>query len=373
MPNPTRGRDLRTRLRTAVSRLVTHERHEGATVLVVTSGWPNPDNPAHCVFIKRQMESIAAQGLVYDVLFIRGYRSALAYPLAGLLMALRNFTGGWDYRLVHAHGGEASLSAAMYRRAPLVTSYLGGDLLGNSTRPDGKITPRAALRRWFIRQHARLSARTITKSLEMERALPRSIQSRNTVVPNGVNTSIFRPIPRDAARAELGWDDGRVVLYAANPEELRKRYALSSDAVDRAREQLDDIRLVVAHRLEPDLVPLYMNAADCLVLLSWMEGSPNVVKEALMCDLPVVATPVGDIPELLEPVTPSFIVEPTVEAVAAALVECCATPQRSDGYARSAHLAEDVIAGRVLDLYRELAPDVAAVDVPRVDAVAEAA
>jgi glycosyltransferase involved in cell wall biosynthesis len=157
------------------------------------------------------------------------------------------------------------------------------------------------------------------------------------------------------ARTTLGWPaKGRVALYVADPAELRKRYALSVASVERARTILPDLRLVVAHQINPSLIPIYMNAADCLVLLSRMEGSPNVVKEALMCNLPIIATKVGDIPELLCDVEPSSCVDPTVEAVSAALVTYLRVPSRSNGRARSGRVAADAISDRLLAIYASM-------------------
>ena len=46
-------------------------------------------------------------------------------------------------------------------------------------------------------------------------------------------------------------------------------------------------------------IPLWISASDILVLPSLSEGRPNVVLEALACEVPVVATDVGGIPELM--------------------------------------------------------------------------
>ena len=340
----------------SINSLVTFEPvHENPDVLVVTSGWPRPDNPSHCVFIRRQMDSLAECGVRYETMFIHGYRSSLAYLVASLKLAALNFRGR-RYRLVHAHGGEAVLAACFYRKAPLLASYLGGDILGNSVRPDARITLGQRLRRSIIRRSAHVASATITKSSEMERALPGSARKRNTVIPNGVDINLFRPVEREVARGLLGWDqDERIALFVGNPAELRKRYELAEAGVAEAQRTLGDIRLAVAHRVDPDLTPTYMNGADCLIHLSWMEGSPNVVKEALMCNLPVVATPVGDIPELLRGVEPSFVVQPACESVAHAIVSCLRSPRRSNGRTRSARLASDAIAREVMTVYERLA------------------
>ena len=339
--------------------LLTWERRDHrADVLVVTNGWPNEDNDTYCVFIKRQMESLVALGLRCDVLFIRGYRSPLAYPLAAARLLGWSLAGGRRYRLVHAHSGEAALAAAFYRRVPLLVSYLGDDLLGT---PDAaaRISRASRVRRFVVRRHSRLASRTITKSREMETALPLALRARNSVLPNGVDTSVFRPQDRLAARQELGWDsDARVVLFAADPAVPRKRFWLATAAVEHARAELPTIQLEVARRVRPERMPLLMNAADCLLHTSSIEGSPNVVKEALMCNLPVIATPAGDVEELLDGVAPSNVCKPSEGALSAALVECLRNPRRSNGRETAARLDATVIAVSLLSLYRDLAPDI---------------
>jgi teichuronic acid biosynthesis glycosyltransferase TuaC len=337
--------------------LLTLERQDpDAVVLVVTSGWPNEDNDAYCVFIKRQVESLVDRGVRFDVLFIRGYRSKLAYLLAALQLAYWSVAGRRHYRLVHAHGGEAALAAWFYRRAPLLVSYLGDDLLGTPD-PYGSISRRSRFRRGLFRRHSRAAAGTITKSREMEAVLPPASRVRNTVLPNGVDTDLFQPADREAARHKLGWDaEARIVLFAADPAVPRKRYWLAKAAVEDARRYLDDIQLEVVRRVAPDHVPVLINAADCLLLTSSIEGSPNVVKEALMCNLPVIATPSGDVRELLAGVIPAYICEPSAQVLSEALVECLREHRRSNGRKMSQWLDARVVADSLLAVYRSLAP-----------------
>ena len=189
----------------------------------------------------------------------------------------------------------------------------------------------------------------------MEAALPKDVQHRNSVIPNGVDSNHFCPTDKAQARRRLGWEaDERVVLFVGDPCELRKRFALAHAAVESAKLTLSRIRLAVAHGVEPDMVPTYMNAADCLVHLSWMEGSPNVVKEALMCNLPVIATAVGDVAELLEGVEPSFVVAPDRDEVAGALVSCLRASARSNGRSKAKWLDADRVAQRVVGVYERV-------------------
>jgi glycosyltransferase involved in cell wall biosynthesis len=338
-----------------LSGLVTLERQDpAAEVLIVTNGWPLPDMPMYGVFTKRQVESIVALGVRCDVLFIRGYLSPIAYAVAAVRLAALNFRRP-RYRLVHAHGGESALSAGSYRLAPLLVSYCGDDLLGTS-RADGSYSVKSRLRRTLLRQHARFVRATITKSHQMEVTLPSTVRGRNRVIPNGVNPALFRPIGRDSARQMLGWDrDGRVALFLGDPTIPGKRYWLAEVACARAARTFADIRLHAATNIEPDDVPVYLSAADCLILTSSTEGSPNAVKEALMCDLPVVTTRVGDVDELLAGVEPSYICD-TEEELSEALVNCLSDPRRSNGRTASSRLALDQVAERVVAVYRTLAP-----------------
>jgi teichuronic acid biosynthesis glycosyltransferase TuaC len=328
--------------------------NERADVLVVTSSWPLREKPAYGVFIKRQLDSLEAAGVHCDVFLIHGYRSRVAYPVAALRLAALAASRRRRYRVVHAHGGEAATVAWFYRAAPLIVSYCGDDLLGT---PDehGTISFGARVKARLLRQHARLAAATITKTEEMERVLPRSARAANTVIPNGVDPAEFRPMSQAAARRELGWDgDERVVLFAADANVLRKRFWLAEAACHEAQARVPNLRLRQASGVPASQMPLLMNAADCLLLTSVHEGSPNVVKEALMCNLPVVATRVGDVALLLEGVEPSAIAEPTPLALADALVECLEPARRSNGRERSGWFESSRIAERILAKYREV-------------------
>src|SRR6202011_4163689 len=104
----------------------------------------------------------------------------------------------------------------------------------------------------------------------------------------------------------------------------------------------------------PELMPDLYNAADVLVHSSVSEGSPNVVKEALACNLPVVATAAGDIPDLLDGVDPSAVCDADPETLAAEIVRCVHAGARSNGAERVADLGLDRITQRTLACYRSV-------------------
>lgn len=335
-------------------RWATLERNDPhAQVLIVTSGWPHDRDPAYGIFIRRQVDAAAARGVRMDVVVIRGYRSRLAYPAATLLLSVLNLRRS-AYSLVHAHGGEAALAARLYVRAPLLASYLGDDLLG-TPRLDASFPISTRIRRAIIRMHSLLTNATITKSAEMQAALPALTRRRNLILPNGVDRKAFSPVARSDARQRLGWPiDEPVVLFVGNPGIPRKRYPLAEAACGYAQRRISGLRLHVVNGVPPDHLPLLMSAADCLLLTSSVEGSPNVVKEALMCDLPVIATRVGDVSELLEGVEPSFVVEADPDELGKAVLRCLEQAARSNGRARSTWLSSEAITERLVRLYSDL-------------------
>ena len=190
----------------------------------------------------------------------------------------------------------------------------------------------------------------------MELRLPEPCRGRNRILPAGIELGRFRPLPRDDARRRLGWPlSERVVLFAGNPELAVKNYALAEAADSRLAERLDDVRLRVAWGNPPDEMPLFMSAADVLLLPSRSEGSPNVVKEAMAAELPVVATPVGDVDELLRGVPGSHVRPADPAALAEALslaLEHGRSPQ-----ARRAVAPLDIaaVARRTIEIYESVA------------------
>jgi glycosyltransferase involved in cell wall biosynthesis len=175
------------------------------------------------------------------------------------------------------------------------------------------------------------------------------------VVPNGVDVSLFRPIDRLQARRRLGWEqDARHVLFAGNPADPAKGWKLAAAALDIAGARLPfSVRMTGLSGIAADEVPLHMNASDVMLVTSHSEGSPNTVKEAMACDLPVVSVPVGDVPDLLAGVSSSGVYARDPAALADALLPYLLAPVRSDGRAALIRRGLDLpsVAGRVVAIY----------------------
>ena len=151
--------------------LVTCERRdEGSRLLAITNLWPYEGQPAFGPFISAAVDELRKQGLACDVLFIRGYRSPVAYLAGAVASLLLPLAYPHKYLLVHCHGGETALAARFFLGRPVLVSYLGTDLLGARVGGLGLRT-KYWLRSRVLRMHAATMSATTTKSLEMETLL----------------------------------------------------------------------------------------------------------------------------------------------------------------------------------------------------------
>jgi glycosyltransferase involved in cell wall biosynthesis len=320
--------------------------------LIITNLWPTSQKPAYGPFVKRSVDGLEALGIKGDVLFVHGYMGKSAYVCAAIIVTL--LSAEKRYRLVHAHGGETALIARFYASAPVIASYLGSDLLA----PTENGWP-VRIRSTILRRHAALMTATTTKSRHMESVLPRAARRRNRIIPDGVELRKFTPIDRDVARMHLNWSRAAsVVLFAGRADPI-KRLWLAREAVELARRELPDLELAVVSTAAPGEMPLYYSAADCLLHTSSSEGSPNVIKEALACNLPIVATPAGDIEELVKRAHPGAVVPAEARALAIELVRCCRVPTRSNGRTLTNGLDLESAAIATLDFYRSVKRDFA--------------
>ena len=178
---------------------------------------------------------------------------------------------------------------------------------------------------------------------------PWAVREPVAVLPCGVDTGRFRPIPRPEARDALGLDaDGPYLLFPADPRRTEKRY-------DRARGVAGQTPLLALGDVEPSQVPLWVNAANAVLVPSEREGFGLAVLEALACDVPVLATPVGIAPEALAGIPGAYCCEFDLDSWRELLAPHLATPDpRVAGRARAERYSTDAMARLVADAWRSL-------------------
>ena len=323
---------------------------QGLRVLTVTNMYPTPSRPSYGTFVATQVESLRTAGLVVDVHFIDGRSSRWAY--AGAVRALRRRLRSADYSLVHAHYGYSALYPLLLGNIPVVVTFHGSDvLIGGRGLEERRQWLKAKLRNFVA---ARAGA-IIVQTQQMKEVLG---LDKARVIPMGIDLDQFRPLDRASCRRQLGYEQTeRIALFPYHPERPEKGFLLADSAMDLVRRTIPDARLDVVSAAASSQMPLHYNAADCLLMTSAREGSPNAVKEALACNLPVVSTDCGDVAERLSGVRRCAVVDRSPEAVAAAILDVLSVPDpRSDGREHLAGLDLQTTARRIIGVYRDLLP-----------------
>jgi glycosyltransferase involved in cell wall biosynthesis len=315
-------------------------------VLMVTTEWPRvPWGTAQ--FVARQAAFLRTAGVDVEVFHFRGESNPLKYGSAWLHVRRRLARERFD--LVHAQFGQSAL-LALPKRLPLVVTFRGCDLQGNLSTRDGHLTTAGRMLRRFCQWVARRADAVIVVSAHMRRYLHNGVPA--SVIPSGIDFDLFQPLPRAEARVRLGLPaDERLVLFVGNPHLARKRFPLAQQAVEILKRTLP-VRLVLGWDVPHQEMPYYMGACDVLVFTSRQEGSPNAVKEALACNLPIISVPVGDVVERLQNVAGCEVcADDRPETIAAALARVLARPQRCAGREAVRHLDERLLTQQVLAVY----------------------
>jgi len=272
------------------------------------------------------------------------------YPKAVLELPRRLTASPID--LIHAHYSYVGIVARTQWRVPVVVSYCGDDLLG-TMNVRGKPTLFSMLAVFAGRLLSHQVDGVIVKSREMADRLKR--KKDVYVIPHEVDFELFRPMDREQARIALGLDlQKKYLLFAAGPDIPVKRFPLAKEVAERLRRQNPEIELLVVHKEPQDRLPFFMNACDALVFTSYQEGSPNVVKQAMACNLPIVSTDVGDVREIIGNTDGCYICEPDVQEFTGRLADVLRHRQRTRGREHVQHLSGPAVAQRIIQVYEQV-------------------
>ncbi len=327
-------------------------------ILAVTNMLPSPATPRAGTFIEQQIQGLRDVGVKVEVTLVdRAQFGVRAY--VGTRDAVRDGIKAAQPDIVHTmYGGVmADLATRECGEVPAVVSFCGVDLLGAGY---GSLSYR--FRTWVgvkaSNRAARRADAIVVKSRNLEQGLPRGIDHRFVwIIPNGVSLERFRPMDRRACQAELGWrnDAFHILFSTTDRSDAKKRLSLAEAAVDRLIGKGLKVEIHGFRNLPHEKVPVWLNAADVTLMTSRSdEGSPNIIKEALACNRPVVSVDVGDVRERIEGISGCFLADATPEDLAAKLVRVFDGPREVASRGRMEGLSLEGVARRLVELYESV-------------------
>ncbi|MXV61866.1 glycosyltransferase [Natronorubrum sp. JWXQ-INN-674] len=249
-------------------------------------------------FFDNQLRALQRLGVEVDVIQVPGRESQEESRLAtDYLQYYPNVLRKQfeDYDLVHANFGNTTPFAIFQPTRPIVVSFWGSDLMGRF----GAINSRFA-------------------SLFNEVILPSPVLTRYVpcdchIIPFEINTELFCPISKSEARLEVGWEQNKnYILFPYSETREEKNYPLARRIADNADQ---NVELIAISEVEYEQMPYYINASDVVLITSKRESGPMVVKEAALCNTPVISTDVGFVSDVLSDVKNSYVCSSEAELV----------------------------------------------------------
>jgi teichuronic acid biosynthesis glycosyltransferase TuaC len=325
-------------------------------IIAVSNIYPSRQNPTSGTFVEQQIKGLREIGVEVDLFYVdRAEKGMTAY--FGLGSKVCNRVKEIKPDLVHVFYG--GVMADQVTRAsldvPTVVSFCGSDLLGQQFSGFVRhlLGQYGVLASWNA---AKRSHGIIVKSQNLVNALPPSVdRTKVEIIPNGIDFNRFKPLDSDACRLELGWKKNSFhVLFAYNTGDRVKRPALARNAVDKVQQLGIPAELHILRDVPHHKVPIWLNASDTLLLTSSHEGSPNIIKEALACDRPIVSVDVGDVGERIHGIEGCHIARPEPDDLAAKLSLIHARKPKIAGRIGIADLSLERTAIRLEQFYRQV-------------------
>ncbi|HVQ57852.1 MAG TPA: glycosyltransferase [Solirubrobacterales bacterium] len=307
-------------------------------VLVVTNFEPDEEAPQRGRWVRDQVDEVRKRGIEVDLFSFPPGRGEYVPATKRLRALLRRER----FDLVHAHYGLPGWVAKLAGAKPLIVTFHGTDVRHEIV---GALSRRLA---WRVDLVAAVS-RALFDPEDGRPGLPAVPGS--AVLPCGPDLGRFEPKPRTEARRALGLDpDGRFLFFPANPARPEKRHDRAAELAAACGAELRS-----GGSIEPEQMPLWLNAASAVLVTSDYEGFGMAAVEALACGVPVLSTPVGVAPYALGGVEgclcAPFELE-TWSAVARRHLE--AADPRVEASGRADSLSAARMAERVIAAYQDV-------------------
>lgn len=303
-------------------------------VLFISSGNTFNVNPK----IKNQSESLKKYSIEVTHFLVRG-KGFKGYIKN--IPKLRKYIKTHKFDIIHAHYSFSGFIAYLAGAKPLVVSLMGTDI---QTTFFWKAMIKIFYQ--FIWEETIVKSKRMKKKMSLSKAI---------IISNGVDLIKFATINKKTAYNKINFKKKmKHIIFVAYSHVYEKNYETAKKAYTLLDKK--NIEFHVVDSVDHSLIPYYMYAADVLLLTSFSEGSPNVIKEAMACNLPIVSTNVGDVKEVIGNTEGCFISSYETKEIAEKIKLALDFGKRTTGRNRIKYLQldEDSIAKKIIELYKKI-------------------
>lgn len=300
-------------------------------ILIVASYNKNRFAP----FIVEQVDALRHVGCEVD------YFGVVGKGIKGYLSAfreLRKKIKSFKPDVIHAHYGLSGLLANLQRSVPVVTTYHGSDINLPNVLRFSKIAMKLSAWNIFVSQR------------NVDIAKPKK---NYVLLPCGVNLPNYVEEDICVVKKKLNWNPNKkYILFAGAFDNRVKNAKLAQDSVS----LLEDAELIELKGYTREQVTALFYAVDAFLMTSFTEGSPQVIKEAMACDCPIVSVDVGDVAERIERLGGCYIAERNPQDIASKLQQALSLKTRTKGRERIIELGltNDLVAKNLVDIYQSI-------------------
>ncbi len=284
-------------------------------------------------FVSEQAESLQKKGCEIDYFTIsgKGFKGYLQNRKK-LILKIKEYKPD----IIHAHYGLSGLLANLQQKIPVVTTYHGSDIYNKQVFRFSRLSIALSSFNIFVSQ----------KNIDIAKP-----KKNFALIPCGVNIDLFKPLDKEFCRNKLGFQkEDKLVLFSGSFDDKVKNSPLAKEAVA----LLPGVKLIELKGYSRIQVCELINAVDSVLMTSLTEGSPQLIKEAMACNCPVVSVDVGDVKNIISDVNGCYITSYESKKIAGNIQQTLDFEERTNGWKNILNLGLDLesVANKVLDIYR---------------------
>lgn len=243
--------------------------------------------PYYGIHVKEQVDFLTDHFHINSSLyFINSYKHG-KFEYVKSIFKIRSILKKRNFDVIHIHYGLSGLFLLFFKpKAKIFLTLHGGDIMKNQGLFIQNILSRLIMKRvnkvFVLNEEMEMIAKKLGVAYEL--------------IPCGINTDFFKHSPSKHHSKTT-----KLVLFPGDPSRKEKNYPLFQEVMAIIQQRSSyEIRSECIHDLSRIEVRNILRSAHCLLMTSTSEGSPQIIKEALSCGLPVVSVNVGDVKKVLE-------------------------------------------------------------------------